>query len=127
MFFILSDRPVLNDDDMNIDFLLWSQLAGGQDVTLADAQFVRARLEQIANTNTHGGYHKSMTSDPDFVSRAIFEWWWHERKHKLRIPPYQPPIKSPSSQHSKNRGLFGQWSGDQPSPSKVIIGLSIVG
>ena len=31
-----------------------------------------------------------MTSDPDFVSKAIVEWWWHRRGNRHRFPPSRP-------------------------------------
>ena len=66
------------------------QLAGGDDVTLQDAQYVRTRLETMANANVHGAYDPTMTTDPHLVSKAIFDWWWHHRGNKRRIPPYVP-------------------------------------
>ena len=57
---------------------------------MEDARFVRKRLEAIATAAAHGGYHPTMTSDPAFVSKAIFEWWWYRRNNRLRIPPHRP-------------------------------------
>ena len=67
-----------------------AQLAGGEGVTEQDAQFVRARLEAIAKASVHGAYNSRMTADPDFVSKAVFEWWWKYRGHRARIPQYRP-------------------------------------
>ena len=47
----------------------------------------------IANASAHGGFRRGMTADPDFVSRAVFEWWWHER---IRRGPIPPPIEDPA-------------------------------
>jgi hypothetical protein len=45
----------------------------------------------MANAGVHGAYNPTMTTNPHFVSKAIFEWWWHYRSNKHRIPPYTQP------------------------------------
>ena len=71
-----------------------TQLAGGQDVTLQDAQYVRTQLETMANASVHGAFNPTMTTNPHLVSKAIFDWWWHYHGNKRRIPRYTQPGES---------------------------------
>ena len=50
------------------------QLAGGKEVKYDDAWYVRKRIVAIATASARGGFHPTMTSDPNFVSKAIFGW-----------------------------------------------------
>ena len=65
-------------------------------MTLQDAQYVRTRLETMANANVHGAYNVTMTTDPHLVSKAIFDWWWHFRGNKRKIPPFSSPPTGPA-------------------------------
>ncbi len=60
-------------------------------MTLQDAQYVRTQLETMANASVHGAYNPTMTTNPHLVSKAIFDWWWHYRGNKHRIPRYKKP------------------------------------
>ena len=66
------------------------QRGAGRDASEQDARFVLGRIVEIANASAHGGFRRGMTADPDFVSRAIFEWWWQERVRQGPIPAPDP-------------------------------------
>jgi hypothetical protein len=53
-------------------------------VPWADSALVSGRLEGLARAATISGDVSSMTSNPDLVSRAIFEWWWITKGNRGR-------------------------------------------
>jgi hypothetical protein len=91
------------------------QLAGGQGVTLQDAQYVHTQLVAMANASVHGAFNPKMTTNPHFVSKAIFDWWWHYRGNKQRIPPYSKP-RNPSA---------GTLSTLRKQSHQVVAGLNL--
>ena len=70
------------------------QGACGHDVPWADSALVSGRLEGLARAATLSGYASTMTSSPELVSRAIFEWWWITKDNRGR---YARRIRAPGA------------------------------
>jgi len=60
-------------------------LATAEAVVIDDARAVLARLDVMARAAAHGGYERTMTSDPVMLSRAVFDWWWLEQDNRRLI------------------------------------------
>ncbi len=61
------------------------QFATAEAVCIDDARAVLARLDVMARAAAHGGYERTMTSDPVMLSRAIFDWWWLAQDNRRLI------------------------------------------
>ncbi len=85
---------------------------------------MRVRLEALAVAALHGGYSGRIKADPDFVSRAIFEWWWGHRGNRARIPPYRPAAWGRTDGRTRGGAAApGRRSvGGGPSPKASALG-----
>jgi len=106
-------------------------------VTLQDARYVRTQLETMAKASVHGAYNPTMTTNPHLVSKAIFDWWWHYRGNKRRIPRCTRPGESvagwcstPPRQPLQATDLPPDsdfWGGLQRQVESVLSSLSTCG
>jgi hypothetical protein len=61
------------------------QHASGFQASLDESLSVLHKFEASAQAATQTGFKDTMTTDPRYLSKAVFEWWWITKGNRDRF------------------------------------------
>jgi hypothetical protein len=104
-----------------IDFKPPFQQACGYQASINDSLAVLRQFQANAQAATHVGFQEKMTTDPHFLSKAVFEWWWITEGNRDRLFQFTTAQFSSGELPSSSIVFEAPGSWQPPPPQPVVL------